>query len=104
LLIGGAFQTLLPAGGGAFARTSIARLNNAFAIQTLSVPDASQILWVRGGSAPELTGVTFEVSPDGGRVWISLGAGERVGSSASWQLTGLSLPAGNLVRARGTTS
>ena len=30
---------------------------------------------------------------DGGTSWTPLGSGTRVGSTANWQLTGLSLPA-----------
>lgn len=86
------------------ARQSFARLLNDGATQTLDAPSASQVLWSRGGAGPELTAATFELSADGGANWTPLGAGARVGTSANWQLTGLSLPASGLLRARGNTA
>ncbi len=83
------------------ARQSIARLLNDGAAQTLEAPSTSQVLWSRGGAGPELTAVSIELSIDGGANWTPLGAGARIGTSASWQLTGLSLPASGLLRARG---
>ena len=48
---------------------------------------------------------TFEHSPDGA-AWTDLGAGLRIpglpaGQAGGWQLTGLSLPPGGTIRARG---
>jgi len=105
VLIGGEFTTLQPNGAAtATTRNRIARLDNDAATQTLSIPGATQALWSRGGAAPELTRVTFEVSTDGAATWGTLIAGTRLGTTANWQATGLSLPAGSLLRARGVTS
>ena len=68
------------------------------------MPSAAQVLWTRGGSAPEVSQVTFELSVNGGAAWTSLGNGTRVGTTANWQLSGLSLSNGGQVRARGRTT
>jgi uncharacterized delta-60 repeat protein len=96
VLIGGDFTTV-----GEVARNRIARVGNDPATQSLTIPDATQVLWTRGGSAPEVSDVVFESSTDNGASWSLLGAGTRMGSSANWQLTGLSLGAGAKVRATG---
>jgi uncharacterized delta-60 repeat protein len=104
VLLGGRFSTLQPNGAAtSTTRNRIARLDNEAATQTLSIPDGTQALWSRGGSAPELTLVTFEVSTDGGATWGTPIAGTRLGITANWQATGLSLPAGSLLRGRGVT-
>ena len=64
----------------------------------------AQVLWNRGGSAPELSQVTFELSVNGCATWTSLGAGTRVGPTAYWQRTGLALPTSGQIRARGSPS
>ena len=104
VLIGGGFRTLQP--NGAAAATAIryfARLNNDTAIQTLTAPDATQALWNRSGAGPELSQVTFEQSLDGGANWTPLGTATRVGTTANWQITGLTLPSSGSLRARGRT-
>ena len=63
------------------------------------------MLWTRGGSAPDVSQTTFELSTDGGSSYTPLGGtATRVGSTANWQLSGLSLPASGQLRARGRTS
>ena len=105
VLLGGAFATLQPNGAAsATARNFFARLTNDPATQTLSAPSASQALWTRGGAAPELGRVTFELSTDAGASWTALGAGTRIGTTANWQLTGLSLTGTGQLRARGATT
>ncbi len=94
--------------GGAFNRVGnlirrFARLDNEVAINTLTVPDATQVLWTRGGAAPLVYEVTFEHSKDGGNTWLPLGNGSRVGTSASWEITGLALTGNGQLRARGRT-
>jgi hypothetical protein len=84
--------------GGA-TRNHIARLLNGPATQTIRVPDTSQVQWLRGGTAPELEQVQFELSVNGGSTWTALGSGARI--SGGWARTGLSLPASGLIRARG---
>ena len=84
--------------GGA-ARSHIARLLNEPATQTLIVVNATQVQWLRGGTAPEVEPVTFEVSTDSGATWTALGNGARI--SGGWSKTGLSLPPTGMIRARG---
>lgn len=99
ILLGGEFTTV-----GGTARNKIARLLNDPATQTLSAPSAAQVTWTRGGSAPDVSLVTFELSTNGGSSYTPLGGtATRVGSTANWQLTGLSLPASGQLRARGRT-
>jgi uncharacterized delta-60 repeat protein len=98
ILIGGGFSSV-----NGTERRLLARLNNDEAIQTLSAPDAAQVSWTRGGAGPELSQVTFELSTDGGSSYTMLGTGTRIGTSASWQLPGLSLPPSGQFRARGRT-
>ena len=105
VLLGGTFTTLQPNGAGVVAlRSKFARLGNDPATQTLSAPDATQALWQRGGAAPELSRVTFELSTDSGANWVPLGAGTRIGTTPNWQRTSLSLPASGHLRARGATA
>jgi uncharacterized delta-60 repeat protein len=76
----------------------LARLENDPATQSLLVPSASRVLWLRGGSGPEIEQVTFEYSSDG-ISWNALGAGTRV--SSGWERSGLSLGSSGYLRARG---
>lgn len=73
VLVGGRFETLAPNGGAAASRNGFARLLNDAATQTLSATGGSTLSWLRGGSAPEVTGVTFEQSLNSGTTWTSLG-------------------------------
>jgi uncharacterized delta-60 repeat protein len=63
--------------------------------------DGSGIFWRRGGPSPEVWRTTFETSTDGTN-WTSLGDGSRI--SGGWQITGVTLPAGGKIRARGWTT
>ncbi|PYI80634.1 MAG: hypothetical protein DME26_21160, partial [Verrucomicrobia bacterium] len=93
IIIGGSFTTV-----GGVGRTGIARLANDAATQSLTVPSASRVEWLRGGASPEAQDVAFELSTEGGTTWTSLGSGTRI--PGGWELTSLSLPASGLVRAR----
>nr|MCU0792792.1 MBG domain-containing protein [Opitutaceae bacterium] len=99
VLVGGSPFTI-----NSTTRSNFARLNNDLAINTLSAPNRTQVLWARGGSAPEISQVTFERSLDGGVTWTSLGTPVRVAGTANWQITGLNLPDGVQLRARGRSS
>jgi len=104
VLLGGFFDSFEPSGAAkVITRDRFTRLYNDLATQTLSVPNASQVLWSRSGATTEVSRVTFELSTDGGASWSLLGAGSRVGTTANWQLTDLSLPATGQIRARGAT-
>ncbi|MCX6856166.1 MAG: choice-of-anchor D domain-containing protein [Verrucomicrobia bacterium] len=99
ILLGGLFTTVSGTG-----RNFFARMLNDPATQTLSAPDTSLVTWTRGGSAPEISQTTFELSTDGGTTYTSLaGTAIHVGSPATWQLAGLSLPTSGQLRARGRT-
>jgi hypothetical protein len=51
--------------------------------------------WTRAGSGPEISQVEVQLSTDGEN-WSNLGAMSRLGTSGNWQITGLSLPAGEI--------
>ncbi len=97
ILLGGSFTSV-----SGQLRMRLARLTNDAATQSLSAPDGTRVQWLRGGSAPEAGQVTFELSSNSGVTWSQLGPGTRI--PAGWELTGLSLPASGLLRARGRTS
>jgi uncharacterized delta-60 repeat protein/uncharacterized repeat protein (TIGR01451 family) len=109
VLLGGNFTALQSGGSGgsggagaATARNRFARLLNDPATQSLTIPNASRVQWLRGGAAPELEQVRFELSTNGGTSYSALGAGTRI--SGGWERTGLSLPGSGHIRARGRTA
>jgi len=105
ILLGGFFASLQPNGAlNPTPRNRFARLLNLPATQTLTAPDSTRVSWVRGGTSPEVSQVTFEQSVNGGASWTALGNGARIGVTSDWELTGLSLPTGGLIRARGRTA
>jgi uncharacterized delta-60 repeat protein len=95
ILVAGGFTAV-----GGTGRTGLARLSNdTAAIQNLAVTQSS-VTWTRGGAAPALNRVTFEISTDEVS-YTPLGDGTPAGSN--WTLTGLNLPSGQnvYIRARG---
>ena len=96
ILAGGEFATL-----GGVARTNLGRLLNTDPATQSLTANASSVTWLRGGTSPEVWRTTFETSTNGVD-WISLGAGQRV--TGGWQLTGVSVPARAMIRARGFVS
>ena len=95
VLLGGHFGTI-----DSQSRIRLARLGNNPATSALSVTGTSQIDWQRGGTAPEVAQVAFDLWD--GSVWLNLGNPVRV--SGGWRMTGLTLPASSWVRARDRTS
>jgi uncharacterized delta-60 repeat protein len=93
ILAGGSFWTI-----GGVGRWALARLNNTSAALQSLVCDGATITWLRQGSSPEIWSAAFE-SSNGGADWSSLGTATRI--PGGWQLTGLALPTGTAVRARG---
>ncbi|MBL9146096.1 MAG: choice-of-anchor D domain-containing protein [Verrucomicrobiaceae bacterium] len=79
-------------------RRYVALLNNDNISQTLSVPTAGRVQWLRGGASPEAAQVVFELSTDGGTAWSQLGYGSRI--TGGWQLASLVLPSSGMIRAR----
>lgn len=93
ILVGGGFGTL-----GGDQRQCLGRLNNTEpATQNLTF-DGSEIRWMRGGASPEAWRTLFDYSTNG-TTWLSLGAGVRV--VGGWHLSGVSVPMGSTIRARG---
>ena len=74
--------------------------NNEAATQSLAF-DGSAILWLRGGSSPEVWRTSFDISTNGSD-WIAVGAGTR--TNGGWKLAGLAAPASATIRARGWVS
>jgi uncharacterized delta-60 repeat protein len=98
VLIGGTFVTVSGA-----PHSKIALLDNQRATPpTLQVTSSSRAEWLRGGSAPEVSQVTFERSTDDGDHWYPAG-GAVTRISGGWEVTGASLSGSGLVRARGRT-
>ncbi len=99
ILVGGQFRSV--AGRDV---SNIARLNNDPAPTTLTVVSPSLAQWFRGGSSPEVGQVTLELSTDGGGSWMPFGSGNRtVGGWNLIPMSGQSLPAAGMFRARGRT-
>jgi len=97
VLAGGSFTGFGPA-----TRNRIARLDNGAATESLTAYSTTRVQWLRGGTAPEVEQVTFELSTDGGSVWTPLGAGTRI--PGGWELAGTDLPNTGHLRARARTS
>lgn len=96
ILVGGFFSQL-----GGQTRNYVGRLTTIdSATQSLSYSN-STVTWRRGGTSPEVWRTTFETSTNG-TDWISAGEGTR--TAAGWQITGVNLPAGGTMRARGWTA
>jgi uncharacterized delta-60 repeat protein len=93
VLIGGQFTSV-----NGTARNRLARLWNDEAIQELNVPGADRIQWLREGSSPEASQVTFEHAAGEKGPWTALGGAVRI--AGGWELAGLNLPAGGFIRAR----
>lgn len=94
LLVGGSFSTV-----NSVTTPKLVRVLNGRAIRSLVEEGGITARWLRGGTAPEMRQVSFELSTDGGTNWSPLGAGTRV--AGNWELTGLSLPGSGMLRARG---
>ena len=97
VVIGGLFSTV-----AGTTHKNAARLDNNPTVQSLMVPSAGRIQWLRSGASPETQQVAFELSTNGGANWIALGSATRI--VGGWELAGLSLPAGGSVRARARTT
>ena len=96
LLAGASFSQL-----AGQSRTNIGRLNNTDgATQSLTF-DGSTVTWLRGGTSPEVSSATFEISTDGTN-WSSLGAAGRI--AGGWQLATALFPSNSWIRARGVVT
>ncbi len=97
ILVGGLFQFM-----DGSARKGLARLANEDATQSLTVSGRSSLKWARGGAGPAIAPPEFEISTDLGMIWESLGTGAV--TSDGWELNGLDLPVGGMVRSIGCTN
>jgi len=61
--------------------------------------DGSTLMWVRGGTAPEVWRTTFAYSTNGGSSWTELGSGQRI--SGGWAVTVRPAPTDATFVARG---
>ncbi len=92
ILVGGDFATL-----GGQERARMGRIDNtAPATESLNLA-GSTITWLRGDTSPEVGRPTFDYTTDGVR-WTSVAATRIPGG---WQRTGVVLPVGTPIRARG---
>ena len=102
VLLAGDFSELQPNGSASpTGRRLFARLVNDPSTQVLSMLDSRKVTWERGGSAPELQSVTFDLSTNGGVTWTSLGTARRL--AGGWTVEDLLLPVNGMLRARGRT-
>jgi len=93
---------LQPDGGIiAIGRGTVCRLRNGTGFSELFVSESGGggVEWYRQGAVPEVNQATFEESFDKGVTWTPLGQGTP--DSNGWSLSGLHLPYGSEVRARG---
>ncbi len=93
VLVGGGFTNI-----AGIARFSMARLNNNDAAIDSITNTISSVMWMRGGSSPEIWRATFEISTNG-ISWNSIGDGSYI--SGGWQLTGVTIPSNASLRASG---
>ena len=84
---------------GRFVQNYVTKMANDPATETIS-SNGNAVYWMRGGSAPEVSYVTFDLSEDGGVTWKRLGPGTRI--RGRWQCAGLKMPARGTLRASGS--
>lgn len=103
IMITGTFGSFEKPNGTSDLRPKIARLSNDVAFSELRTPNSQTIRWMRGGSAPEVSSVSFEYSDDG-TTWLPLtGTVSRI--TGGWQiLHGMTLNSSHQLRALGTTT
>lgn len=96
LVIGGGFTSV--AGQQRFGIARLAPTAPVTDVLGISA-DGTTVRWLRGGSAAELAGVSFEISTDR-TSWRQLGLATR--TAEGWSLSGVSLPANDVfyIRAR----
>ncbi|HEY5915345.1 MAG TPA: delta-60 repeat domain-containing protein [Verrucomicrobiae bacterium] len=93
LLVSGYFTHL-----GGQARAGMARLLNTGSATEALAYQGTTVTWLRGGTAPDVWATTFELSTNNS-TWTLLGEGAPI--AGGWQLTGVSVPLGGRIRARG---
>lgn len=92
------------AGGAVTPTSGFGRVVNGAATQLLEATGINRVQWLCGGTTPEISAVTFEVSTNSGSTWTSLG-GQGTRISGGWELTGITtLPASAQIRATARVS
>jgi uncharacterized delta-60 repeat protein len=94
IIVGGDLAT----GYGSTLSPKLLRLSNDRATSVLSRPSPSILRWMRGGTAPEVRDVTFDVKAAGAANWTRLGTAARI--AGGWELSGLTLPSSAQFRAQ----
>lgn len=79
-------------------RNRVGRVDNDPVSQSITVPNAGRIQWLRSGAMPEPSSVVFDLSTDGGSTWSRLGFGSRI--AGGWELQSLVLPSSGSLRCR----
>lgn len=97
VLVAGAFDFV-----SQIPKNNILRLLNDSGFQRIEIADGGRIRWMRGGTAPEVSQVVFEVSTNAGVSWGHLGRASRV--TGGWELSRLALPSTGTIRAWGRTT
>lgn len=77
----------------------LARVQNDLSVSVITVVNAGEIRWLRGGTAPATNRVFFDYSADGQTNWTTLGSGVWLGEGV-WGLSGLSVPNAGYIRGR----
>ncbi|MCP5527328.1 MAG: immunoglobulin domain-containing protein, partial [Verrucomicrobiales bacterium] len=93
ILVGGSFYHMAGRNCSQMARL----LNTDPAAQSLT-HNGSSLVWERGGSSPQLSWTTFDLTTDGTE-WSSLGSGTWIGNG--WHLMNLLLPSNGTILAQG---
>ena len=94
VLAGGAYSLL-----GGLGRSRFGRLSNSRPATQDLTWNGSAATWLRGGTGPEVSSTTLEVSTNHGVSWATLAAGRRV--PGGWEFSPVELPSEASVRARG---
>ena len=85
-------------GRGDNSVTAVYAWHNTPASEEVRVLGANRVQWLRSGSSPEVSRVSFELTTNNGKSWTRLGYGTHI--IGGWELLGLSLPPSGRVRAR----
>jgi uncharacterized delta-60 repeat protein len=93
ILVGGLFYEL-----GGQSRDGLGRLGNTGPATQSITYDGTNLLWLRGGTSPEVWRTSFESSSDGTN-WAYWGDGVRV--AGGWQLAHVGVVTNGQIRARG---
>ena len=66
-------------------------------VESLTISSPTRIEWLRGGSLPDTTDISFSLHQPLTNTWLPLGRGTAI--PGGWELTGIALPADGAIRA-----